>query len=68
MYNGDKLSITIILKIPVSISGYGFRTADDCPGRDPRKWSIKFYLPKKQTFEESILFEGVETPEWLDRF
>ena len=68
MYNWDKLSITIELKILVSISGYGFRTADDCPGKDPRKLSVKFYLPKKQTFEESNLFEGVETPEWPDRF
>ena len=40
--------MTIDLLYPVLITGYGFRTADDCPGRDPRKWSVWFIKGGKQ--------------------
>ena len=36
--------MTIDLKRRVRIRGYGLRSANDCPGRDPRKWDVKFYL------------------------
>ena len=73
-YEGNNLSVTIFLRSQVRITGYGFRSADDCPGRDPRKWDVKFYLPKSnnpqdgQNFSETHIFEGVETPDWPDRY
>jgi hypothetical protein len=30
--------------MPILITGYGIRTANDCPERDPRKWDVKFFL------------------------
>ena len=58
------------MKKPVGIIGYGIRSANDCPGRDPRKWDVKFYLasnPVHSYQQASLYLEGVETPAWPDR-
>ena len=64
--------MTINLRKPISIAGYGFRTADDCPGRDPRKWNVEFFLPENSlethTYRQYHLLEGVETPDWPERY
>ena len=58
---------------PIRITGYGIRSANDCPGRDPRKWDVKFYLgnnpQESQSYKEAYLkLKDVETPAWPDRF
>ncbi len=40
-----EFSVNFDLNRPITIYGYGVRSANDCPGRDPRKWHIKFKLP-----------------------
>ena len=40
-----EFSVNFDLNRSITIYGYGVRSANDCPGRDPRKWHIKFKLP-----------------------
>ena len=42
----NEFSVNFIFNKPIQIFGYGIRSANDFPGRDPRKWSIQFKLPK----------------------
>ena len=44
MGDEKEFDINFILNKPIEIFGYGIRSANDCPGRDPRKWSVKFKL------------------------
>ena len=56
--------MTINLKHSIRLKAYGFRTADDCPGRDPRKWDVKFYFGNKVSYD----LKNMETPYWPDRY
>ena len=45
MGDSTEFSLSLVLNRPIKIFGYGIRSANDHPERDPRKWTIKFKLP-----------------------
>ena len=48
-----EFDVLITFKRPIEIFGYAIRSANDFPGRDPRKWSVKFNLPKAEGSTET---------------
>ncbi len=48
-----EFDVLITFKRPIEIFGYAIRSANDFPGRDPRKWSVKFNLSKAEGSTET---------------
>lgn len=52
---GDKHLISFKFPEPLNISAYAFRMANDCPDRDPRKWTVSANIIKKTDPIEKFL-------------
>ena len=54
--------VTLVFEFhrPITVTGYSFESANDIPGRDPRKWDIKFRIPDEHKKYCSKIFSQDE--------
>lgn len=74
-FEEDTLSVTFNFARPIHISGFALKSANDFPGRDPRKWTLRAALademvhrPPEETLDGSDYVQEFECGPFEDRF
>ena len=58
--NSGMVTLVFEFHRPITVTGYSFESANDCPGRDPRKWDINFRIPDEHKKYCSKIFSKDE--------